>query len=284
MVALVALAAAVVPARAQDEKVTLRYKFSDREKQSFSVRMAMDIAIPEMDVKMAMRGTSTVRFDVDATGRTTKLRVVVERMVMDAPIRFDSDQPADRRASEDMPEMRPVLAMIGVPIAIELRDTGEVVGYDLDALKKAFADAGLDEIPSGIREQLESLAEGEFVLFPEKPVAKGDQWKGRLKTTVLDVGRLKADYTFTLAEIERVGDDVQARIKVAGAATLEKDPDVEVDAKLAEYEEAGEIVFSITRGRVVRSTVDGRLKIEVRGAAEYSMRIGTRVRIEGSQR
>lgn len=281
--ALVAFAAAAVPASAQS--VTLRYRWTKGETRTYRTTTKTDRIVtglpgaPAGPVTVVQTVTQVLKFtaeDVAPDGATT-LRQTFQstRTEMSNPsgtFVFDSTAPG---ASQDpmAQSVRAITeAMIGESILIEIAADGAVRRIEggsriADKISKVMAqssDPGAAQAGQGLRamlgeDALENTFEQTFPKLSGPPVKVGDSWTAQLAMGNPGVGRISGRSTFTLKAVEGAGEAAVARIAVDLTLRQDAVPPPSGPAAavmtLGAARGTGELVFAVGGGRIQRSTM-----------------------------
>ena len=281
--ALAAFVAVAVPAAAQS--VTLRYRWTKGETRTYRTTTKTDRVVtglpgaPAGPVTVVQTVTQVLKFTAEEVapdgGATLRQTFQSTRTEMSNPAGtfvFDSTAP---NASQDpmAQSVREITAaMIGESVVIEIAADGSVRRIEggsriADKISKVMAasnDPGAAQAGQGLKamlgdDALKSTFEQTFPKLSGPPVKMGESWTAQLAMGNPGVGRITGRSTFTLKAVEGTGETQVARIGVDLALRQEGVPPPAGPAAavmtLGDARGTGEVLFSVGRGELQRSTM-----------------------------
>lgn len=283
---LLPLAAAIADA----QTVTLRYRWTKGEAQTYRVALRSESAITGMPGAGSMATAQTmtqvlkiVAEDVAPDGTVTARQTFQSvRMEITGPKGTLVIDPATADTTRDpmARAMRPVLAaMVGESVLIVMAPDGAVRRVDgasriadkitqVVSADPAGAAAGRAVKSMLSDEALKATLEQSFSRLPPGPVAPGDTWTGQLAMANEAIGRIVGASTFTLRAIEGTGEAQVARIAVGltlkQAVVGPPSGPAGIVMTLGDSKGEGAIVFDVSRGHIRRSTMRTELPSTVR--------------------
>jgi hypothetical protein len=257
----------VAPAQAQ---TTLRYKFKEGEKFHCVTEM-------KTETQMTLSGkefTTTSTFTYDTTwtvtavgpdGKATMVQTLDRvRYVQDGPqgkSEFDSrkaEEPTDPFGKAMVPFYK---AMLGAEFKVAMSPQGEVSDVQLP---QKVVDA-LKSMPGGklVQETLKDFTGPGGLRLSKDPVKRGDSWNTKVKMKMEPVGTLVMDTKYTY-EGKGEGDrNNLERITLQPTYAIDVAPGSPEKAKLTKQEGKGSSYFDQEKGRLVESSLDLKLELEV---------------------
>jgi hypothetical protein len=244
-----------------DAGIPLKFKFIKGDTMKMEQRTLMELFTGLLDTDAgSMLTVQRVRNYVESTGPTNTLSCCTEAMRVESPpgkVAFDSDNKANR----EMDEHKALSAMIGVPVRMVMKPSGEVVSIDDTQLKDALSKTGKLDALDNIKSLEENLLEGSAIVLPEGPAQTNGTWKATLTHTMAGLGRLRSQYVYTFMGCETISGQRTAWIAITGTHTLDTDPDVKNPSVLGKCSVTGYALFSIDRGRLIGSKIGENLNL-----------------------
>jgi hypothetical protein len=261
--------------------VTLRYRWIKGDSLTYRMSNQTNSAISgmpgggEMTVEQSITQIMRITTEDVAADGTATLRQTFEavKMEMNGPmgrVVYDSSAP-DKTSNPMAAAMGKVMgALVGESIIVVTTPDGTVrrVEGASRILEKVMQSAASDPASAAAAQGLKSMLSDEalkgtlaqsFSKLPADPVKPGDTWTGQLAMGNEIMGRIAGVSTFTLKAIEGPADAPVARIAVALTLKQEVMPVQSGPAgmaiKLADSKGEGEILFSVAKGRIQRSTM-----------------------------
>jgi hypothetical protein len=269
-------------AAADAQTVTLRYGWTKGESRSYRMTTQTDSVITGLPntpgpLTTAQTMTQVLKFvaeDVAPDGTTT-LRQTFQSIRMETtnPMgKFVVDTARSDTSQDPMAQStREVMAaMVGESVLIEIAPDGVVRSVDgasriADKITRMMAaDPATAAAGQGLRttlgdEALKTTFQQSFPRLSLPPIKVGDTWPGQLAMGNPTIGRITGRSTFTLKAIEGTAEAPLARISVGLALKQDVVPPPSGPAgmvmTLGDAKGAGEILFSVTGGRIQRSTM-----------------------------
>lgn len=205
---------------------------------------------------------------VDPDGRVTFLQTVrsIKGSVSnpakpEQTLRFDSAsaQKLDRSSKTFLAGLKP---LIGQPIQVEIKETGEVVSArlvqsdpDAEATEQdALAVVGAADANDLVKQFAESV-----VKFPAKKMQSDVTWSS---TNQLDLfgGTVEETREFKFKKIEQKNDSEIAIVTFQTIYPTEDSPSDssrELDVQISEYKKSGDLRFNLTSGMIISSETRG---------------------------
>ena len=255
------------------EPVLLRYKCRPDQKVKFGLDMDtnMDIGAPDgkVTIEMAMKmdggyEVKAVESNGDFQAVMTITHAAMNMNISPGPgksqrMSFDSDKDA---GGDVNPAMRPLMAMLKVPIPVKVSAVGKLLETDmhplLEALDRAHAGAAAKEL----QQQARKLFESTFVQLSETPVKAGDTYDaGELVQTLPEMGEMRARIRYKVVAVS--GDKKQAVLQPKAEFSLESRPGGPDKIKVDSTTMDGWLLFDIEKGNIVRSAGDVKMGMTI---------------------
>lgn len=271
-------------ARAEDP-LTLRYQFEKGTPQVARSKTDNKTTqtINGMNIETTISQTAISSRHVEGIGAdgTIKVRVKNERLKSQASVggageyEFDSQKPDRDKSSALGTALTPLYErLVGSELQLEVTPRGEVkslTGYYqlVDDLIKAnpvtaqFAGGGSDNAAK-LGEQ------GQWIIFPEKPIKRGEKWEIPLEMDLPGMGTIKGKGTTTLLMLETRGTQQIAKFSTTADVSFDLNLEVngaKVTGKVTTSNSSGSAEFNVTTGRMLKQnnelTLTGQLSVEV---------------------
>ena len=208
--------------------------------------------------------------DGSATLRQSIGAVSVEINTPAGKIAYDSTKPIADDADPRVQGVAKTLGgMVGEAISVTMAPTGEVRRIDGAArvVQKLIDNLPRDPMSGGLAQNIKAMLsedalrsslEQSFSRLPEQPVKAGDTWTTEQTVSAGASGRVLGKSTFTLKAIDGTGDAAVARIAVSLALRQDEVPAAGTSTVVklgAGSKGDGEVVFTISRGRIETNTM-----------------------------
>lgn len=271
------------------DKVTLKWKF-EKDKvfyQKMVTNTTQTMKVMNNEVNQTQKQTFFFSYKpIKIEGDKVTLEQKIIGVIMNIEIggsKIDYDSTKDAAASNPLGDF--FKALVDATFTIEL-DTKElkvtkVEGRDGFISKLTAANPQMKPLLEVILSQdaLKEMAEPTFAVIPTTAVAKGDKWsRPKTKLDMGPIGKYENDYNFTYEGTEGTGDKELYRIKVDTVLNYKEPGDAGgqgglpfkiKSAKLTSKPEAGQVLFSQSKGRLEKMTqklkLSGDLSIEIGG-------------------
>ena len=279
--AAVVLAVAAAAADAAAQAVPLRYQWAQgdvltyrnvvqtttntsggpRGPETFEQTLSQTIKLTVAAVNPA-DGSATLRHSIEA--------VTLDVTTPAGKIAYDSARPPGEDADPRVVAMsKTVGGMVGEAISVTMATNGTVRRIDgasriaqklIENLPRDPMSGGLAQNIKGMLsdDALRAALEQSFSRLPDQPVSVGNTWTAEQSVGADATGKLLGKSTFTLKALEGTGDAQTARIAVSLALRQEDVPSAGASRTVklgAGSRGEGEMVFSISRGRIVSNTM-----------------------------
>ena len=258
------------------ESILLRYKFASGQKvdmdMDVDMNMTMDLAGKTVKIPIVMHFEAEyVVQSVEANGDASVV-MMFRRISMKAEgpsnVSFDSDK--DANTSD--PNLRPLAAMVNIPIPARVSALGKVLDMDLVLLNKAVERAQAAAMQS-LEQTTDQLTRGSFIQLSEQPVKVGDTYDaGSIVQKLQDVGEMHANIRYKILSVS--ADKKQALLQPIGTFAMEASPSSDVDVSLESSEIDGWILFDLEWGNIRRSFVTSHVALSI-SQGQQTMRMKT---------
>jgi len=248
------------------EPVLLRYKCRPDQKVKFGLDMDtnMDIGAPDgkvtVETAIKMEGgyeVTAVESNGDFQAVMTITRATMNMNMSAGPgksqrMSFDSDKDA---GGDVNPAMRPLLAMLKVPIPVKVSAVGKLLETDMHPLLEALDRAHAGAMAKELQQQATKLFESTFVQLSESPVKAGDTYDaGNLVQAVPGLGEMRARIRYKVLAVS--GDKKQAVLLPKAEFSLESKPGASEKIKMESTAIDGWLLFDVEKGNIQRSAAD----------------------------
>ncbi|MBI2932111.1 MAG: hypothetical protein HYY16_10715 [Planctomycetes bacterium] len=292
MLAWPLLSLMVVPAVAQDEKVTIEWKFKKGDVVRYEMSQTAQTSMNEMEMKQEMLfGTTMETKEVDEKGAGTieiKYDRVKVKMSGMMEVEYDSDAPKKGEGEDDHADPAAMMAkvwgaMVGASVTAKMSPKGEILevkGFDklMDSIVERFGDdqPGMGEMLKEMynEDQMKQMMQLSYGILPGKPIGKGDTWETKGKFALPGMGEMGLENKATLKEIREGGKEA-----VIGMETkIEKGEGDEAPVKISGGKMTSELVWSIERGRLESSKGTMKMGLEAGDqSVEMTMTMGMKI-------
>jgi|GEM_PF-5182749 len=263
------------------EALTWKFKSGDKLGYEIEMDMSQDIKVSDknLSVKVVHRMWMTLAIGDVASDGTATITQTVDRMSAEitppaeagggAVLKYDSKDGVKTDADKKDPAiamMAPVFdAMVGKPIGMKVSPQGDVSDVKvpdamIDAMKKsAFAQMSNLFTTDGIKQTASRV----IVPLPKGDAAEGKTWDSTMEVSVPMVGKQisKTDYKFVGTE-ELDGKKV-AKIDLQVDSKFESEPKGQLKINIKEQKSDGAVYFDNTAGRVVSSSLQDKMTLEL---------------------
>lgn len=216
----------MVPAFAQ-KAYKLEFKPKQGEKYDAVTTMKSSIkqSIMGKDMVIDMNYKVDMLYDVTGAGQNTSLDMTYNKLEMDMKM-MGQDVKMSSEADDDAnPANKTFKALKGSKISLVVTPDGKVADVKgAEALAEKFADLSAAEkemIKNFIsKENLKSMMEQSFQIYPSNPVKAGDTWTGSIK--IESPYKMTSDNTYKLLKVENGIAFVDAKgiVSTNGAQTM----------------------------------------------------------------
>jgi hypothetical protein len=289
MAALALIALAPSLARAQ---TTLQYKWTQGEALVYRTSLNTESTMSGMpgvgQATLTQKMTQRIKIlpaavapDGSATLQQTIEAVKVEMQTMMGTLAYDSEHPEAAKGDEGAQALARVFGgMVGATISIGMAPDGSI--QRIDGVQRAY-DAIAQNLPKDrsaaqMAQTLKSVLSDEavraaleqsFPRLPAKPVSAGDSWTGTISLGSASTGRITGTQKMTLKSVGTPEDAAAATIDVALTLEQESAPPVGpsgMTMKLGDSKGQGSILFDVTRGRIVKSSMQTEMPATITAA------------------
>lgn len=281
------MAGLVTPVQAE-EPTLLKYKLEKGSQFITRVKMENKTSQTINGMESVVEITQTsfdirVIDDVDADG-TAKIKTKTERLKQNTKLpplgdyEFDSQKTERDKSSMLGAALTPLYErLVGSELQFEVTPRGTVkslTGYsqlvgDLvkaNPLTSQFAGGGTDGAAKlGVQ--------GQWVVFPDKPVKPGEKWENPFETEMAGLGIIKGKETVTFLALENRNGHSIAKLSVSNDTSFDLNIEMngaKVTGKVSTSNSQGTAEFDLTAGRLVSQkgtlTLTGPLTVAVNGA------------------
>jgi len=276
------------PDKAAGDKVTMQWKFEAKKSfyQKMVTKTVQTMKVMNNDVNQTQNQTFYFKW---TPTKVEKDKVTIDQeiigVVMDIEIggsKISYDSTKDSNANNPLGDFFKALNGSKFTLELDLKDykVTKMDGRE-EFLKKLVAANPqmkplLDTILS--QEALKEMAEPIFNVVPPKEVTKGDKWNKKTSLNMGPIGNYENTYAYTFEGSEGTGDKQVEKINVLTTLTYKEPVDTAGQgglpfkikgAKLKSSNPVGQILFSVKKGRVEKSTtkldLKGDLSIEIGG-------------------
>lgn len=278
------LAVAVAPAHAQDEAHDLRPIWRTGQKSTYegksvrSSRRTLSIpGVPAQEVSTAFAVTSEIEWEVtkaDPDGGGVASMTVTDLTMTLTDARGEDHKITKSSADEGYEPLQTLVkAMLDKPITVEVSPDGRIESIKgFKAIKNKAGDAG------------ESLTERDFIetaydlavlVGGAEGVSPGDTWSDKPEWDH-EFGSLRYDTDFTLNGVETIADipvalvDAETKIKFKfdKSKLMEGNDGPDIGVKMKNGEQAGQIMFDMSRQEIVGAFFERSLEFEMNISAQ----------------
>ncbi len=258
----------LVPACAQDE---LRWKFKSGETLKYAVQQQMqtEMLFGGKKLNQTMRQTMGMSWDVSTVAANGDALVAqtVDRVQMKLEggplgnVQFDTDS-SEEPTSPVVKSIAEVFRkIVGQQFRVTMKPTGKVQNVEVPESLKQQIESGSGASPSPLNEDtLKQMMEQSSVVLPDGPVSAGQMWES-IQEVKLPFGTMRVTSSMTY----------EGRDAATGLAKISMKPTISVipgegaqaQIGLKSSEGLGQVLFDTARGRIVRSTLDLTLQMQV---------------------
>jgi hypothetical protein len=258
--------------------VTLRCQFKAGEKLLYSLEQDQDLKLNlggvDIDVKAKLTYDMTwtpVKVD-DKGNAEVKVAVGRVKLVMDTPTGKSTVDSEDKTEPEDTAAklMAPIIkgmAHLDMTLTIDSTGAGTKAAFSKESLDKlkelGNGTKDLDDMfsPDTLKSTLLSGLTNGLVL-PTEAVEKGKTWTHKTNEQA-PYGKAIGETTYTYqGEVEKSGKKL-AHITSVPMVKIEPDPNAKLKMKVKDSNAKGTFFFDNASGRVVESTTETKMKIEM---------------------
>lgn len=184
---------------------------------------------------------------------------------------YDSDVKGEEPASPLWETMKgPIGAMVKSDFHLKVSPAGKVSDIKLpEKLEAIFKEQagrrggpGQAMNPLG-KEQVVQTIERSFAALPDKPIAEKGTWKQKVSNKLGRAGTQHATMTYTLAKVEKKGEDDVAVIDNTSQVAFEPMEGSDIDAEITEQKGAGTLSFDVTKGKALESKFVQKLILKI---------------------
>jgi hypothetical protein len=255
-------------------QTTLRYQFKEGEKLPYSLeqdqKMTMKFGGMDIDMKVKLVFDVTMNtLKVDSKG-TAQVKATIGRvkMTMDGTTGMATIDSEDKTEPTDPigQIMAPVikgLANLEMTYTMDPSGTATNVAFSEASLKKLKELGDVNKLVGDMfsPDSLKSTLASGFVL-PAEPVEKGKSWTQKTNEKS-SIGKLTGETKYTYdGEVEKSGKKL-ARILSMPTLKIEADPNAPLKMNVKESTGKGTILFDNSTGRLVESTTEVKMKVEM---------------------
>ncbi len=244
---------------AVDNAITLEYTFRKGESLRYDMALTAEIGtiIGKEVLTAKIRHYVGLKCDIldDQNGeyqtKTYADRVMVQAKGDEGAIIFslDTSNPKEVERAKKDKRLRGFLYLMECPAYVTVNRFGEVLDYDLKALKQRMRKTETPEIGAMIEHLYDQMIEGIFVSLPEGPVENGSAWEaGELTHYAPALGRFSTLVTCSLIGKTEVSGDIYYVVKGGGDVSFKRDAESEVNASLVDSDQSSLMLFSTSRG------------------------------------
>jgi len=266
-------------ASTSSEPVLLRYKCRPDQKVKFGLEMDinMEISPPEgagmtIETGMKMEGgyaVTAVESNGDFQAVMTITRAAMKMNMSAGPgksqrMSFDSDKDT---GDDTDPAMRPMRAMLNVPIPIRVSAVGKLLETDTHALLEALDRVSAGAMAKEIQQQATKLFESTFVQLSETPVKAGDTYDaGEIVQALPGMGEMRARIRYKVLAVS--ADKKQAVLQPKAEFSLKSTPGGPDKIAVDSTNMDGWLLFDVEKGNIVRSAGDVKLGMTISDQGE----------------
>jgi hypothetical protein len=294
-----AIAAALILGTSADawrQEAVLRYRWTSGEavqyrmsQQTTTVVSGLPGGMPDMTVGQTVGQTMRMIADSVAADGTTSLKQTIESMNMNmempmgmGSVSYDTAKP-DQASGPGAAELKTIFgAMIGQPFTLVVTSRGEVQKVEgfaalTERMFKSMApDPSTDAIRNGLSgmfsdESMKSMMSTGFGAFPERAAKIGDTWNTSVTVQTPVTGALMTTIGLTLKALEGSGAEQTARIATQITIKQTSKPTgpmpMGLSLEMGEGGGDGEILFSVAKGRMLKSTTRTTTPMKMTGSA-----------------
>jgi len=256
---------------AADGSIVLRLNPPENTKYMFSSDVQQTVTVMGMATTQNMLMEYTYEV-TGAEGNNKKIQIAYDRIKMDMMLMgqkvvYDSKDPNSDRSIYGAMD-----SLLGKPFVITIDPSGKIL--DIEGWNKGGGQALIDE------HTIRQMVETNFNIYPDSPVAVGDQWERNITTNVqMMTMSVKARYT-----LEEVDDGI-ALLKMEGDIIMDPSADTTKgnDARMKmnmSGTQSGTLHVELKTGRITTAEIKQRIKGNMNmGGQETPMDMSSDIRL-----
>jgi len=274
---LISAAVLMLLAGSAHAQTTLKYKFKEGDKLNYTMDQTQKqtINIMGMEIETTMTQNMEMSWNVKTVkdGKAQMTQTIDRiRMKMDSAFAaFEYDSKDGKEPEGPVGQLIGPLfaAMAGAEFTVTMNEQGEVSETMvseklLEALK---ANPALQQFGGGFTEEglKNMMTQSGSSILPKTAVKKGDTWDHKIELKQPPVGVMKMNSTYTYGGPEEKDDAMLEKIDVKTEITIEpiEDAAAQFEIKVKSAEMKGTIYFDNKAGRVVVSTINQKMNMEI---------------------
>jgi hypothetical protein len=258
----------------QDEGTRFEHKYSKGSVRKFKVvasqKTAMDMG--GTDMGSSSESTQVLReevLDADDKGGA-KMKTTFAEMKMKfrqggEETTFDSTKKEDQEKLEGNMMLQMMAAYAGKSVTYNAAKTGAISKIDTAEIQEALGENQMGPMVEGmVRQMIELTA----IVFPDKPIKKGESWKRQSSVEMGMVGTLKIDVESTHAGTDKVGDVECAKFTSKITIAFDTGENGMVKIEIKSQENSGATWFDPARGEIMKSTYKTKMKMGIEAGGQ----------------
>jgi len=256
---------------ATGDKVTLQFNPEENTQYRFSSDVKQTVTV------MGMGNTQNMLMEyiykvTGADGNNKKIQITYDRFKMDMmylgeQIVYDSKDPNSDRSIYGAMD-----SLLGKPFVVTIDPSGKILnleGWNTNGAKSLIDD-----------QTIQQMVETNFNIYPDSPVAIGEQWSRDVTTNVQMMAMsVKAQYTLkdvkdNIATLKMEGD-----IVMDSSADTVKDKDVRMKMNMS-GKQTGDMQVELKTGRIISANIKQNIKGSMKmGGQETPMEMNSDIRL-----
>ncbi len=258
----------------QDEGTRFEHKYAKGSVRKYKVTSGQKTTLEMngMDMGSSSDSTQVLREEIlecdDKGGAKVKTTFAEMKMKFTQggeETTFDSTKKEDQEKLDGNPMLQMMAAYAGKSVTYTSSKVGAISKIDTAEIQEALGENQMAPMVEGmVRQMIELTA----VVFPEKPVKKGESWKRQSSVEMGMVGTLKIDVEYTHAGADKVG-EVEC-VKFTSKITIAFDGGegsmVKIEVK--KQENSGATWFDAARGEVMKSTYKTKMTMGIEAGGQ----------------
>ncbi|MEN6450470.1 MAG: hypothetical protein ABFC96_08270, partial [Thermoguttaceae bacterium] len=191
------------------------------------------------------------------------VRTTINRIVMSVtgPQEFTVD--TEKPATEGMEStaVKPLEAMVKVPVTAKISPTGKTEDVDIKALIKSIEKTGTPGAADSLKESGAEWLRSSFAPLPEKPVKQGDIFDAGEMIKKMPQGEVNLKLRYEVLSVS--ADKKQALLRPKADIKLVPNPKASVSIALDSSSMDGWLLFDIEKGVVAQSKTNLKMAMKI---------------------
>jgi len=267
----VALIAAFV---LQDEATRFEHKYAKGSVRKYRVVASQKTALDMggTDMGSSSESTQVLReevLDCDDKGgakvKTTFAEMKMKFKQGGEETVFDSTKKEDQEKLEGNMMLQMMAAYAGKSVTYTAAKTGAISKIDTAEIQEAMGENQMAPMVEGMVRQMIDLT---AVVFPDKPVKKGESWKRQSSVEMGMVGTLKIDVEYTHAGADKVGEVECVKFTSKITIAFDAGDGGMVKVEIKKQENSGATWFDPARAEVMKSTYKTKMTMAIEAGGQ----------------